>query len=76
MITTHITLHYYLFHTEGQSHSFIEYSLLGISPASGYYYNYKLTFWNSVSVPSSWVGTYPADYTLYSTLYTHTTAKV
>jgi hypothetical protein len=32
----------------------IEYSLLGISPASGYYY--KPTFRNSVSIPSSWVG--------------------
>jgi hypothetical protein len=32
----------------------IEYSLLGISPASGYYY--KPTSRKSVSVPSSWVG--------------------
>jgi hypothetical protein len=32
----------------------IEDSLLGISPASGYYY--KPTLRNSLSVPSSWVG--------------------
>jgi hypothetical protein len=31
----------------------LEYSILGISPASEFY---KLTFRNSVSVPSSWVG--------------------
>jgi hypothetical protein len=31
----------------------VEYSLLGIYPVSDFY---KPTFWNSVSVPSSWVG--------------------